>query len=464
MGTTEALVKFVMDTTYDDLPEEVVEPTKNLVLDCLGAMLFGGSEEASKAVIRYAKAAGGVPEVGVVGAGFKTSLENAAFVNGTLTHSAELEAIGVFGIDPPAFGNPQHIIAAALCVGEKLNLSGKQIIEGIVLGHEFQARFSRGCIGPMMRGFCPLSLYGPAAVAVLASKMMGLSLDQARMAVGGAMSWSSGFFRQMGTMLHYLEAGIGARNGVTAALLAEQGITADPSLIEGDWGFCELFSPEGYDLDIMTQDLGNPYLIHSPGIRMKRHSCCAAQHTTIDVLTQLLADNNVRYDDVESVQLYTSEHTAALLRPDLPSSTSPKDGAETRFSMHHGHAVALADGQTSFRAFTDVAAATPKYEDARKKINVVVGNIRGEGRVELRLKDGRSFGGGSEMLTTDPKGWPTNPFTRQELIDRHEALARDVLSPKEIQRSVELVLDLENVSDVSELMELATFGDVKIAA
>src|SRR5689334_11860707 len=161
MGTTETLVRFVMDTTYDDLPEEVVGATKNLILDCLGAMLFGGREEASKAVIRYAKASGGVPEVGVVGAGFKTSLENAAFVNGTLTHSAELEAIGVFGIDPPAFGNPQHIIAAALCVADKLNLSGRQLIEGVVLGHEFQARFSRGCISPMMRGFCPLSLYGP---------------------------------------------------------------------------------------------------------------------------------------------------------------------------------------------------------------------------------------------------------------------------------------------------------------
>ena len=68
------------------------------------------------------------------------------------------------------------------------------------------------------------------------------------------------------------------------------------------------------------------------------------------------------------------------------------------------------------------------------------------------------------MLKTDPKGWPTNPFTRQELVDRHESLAHDVLSPKEIQRSVDLVLDLENLDDISELMELATFGEVKIAA
>ncbi len=464
MGTTETLVNFVMDTDYDDLPEGVAGATKDLLLDCLGAMLFGVREEASQMVIRYARASGGTPEVGVVAGGFKTSLENAAFVNGTLTHSAELEAIGVFGIDPPGFGNPQHIIAAALSIGDKLNLSGKRIIEAIALGVEFQARFSRGCVGPMMRGFCPLSLYGPPAIAVMASKMMGLSKGQARMAAGGAMSWSSGFFRQMGTMLHYLEAGIGARNGVTAALLAQEGITADPNLIEGEWGFCELFSPGDYNLDLMTEGLGNPFLIHSPGIRMKQHSCCAAQHLTIEVLTRLLRDNGVRFEDVDNVEIHISKHTANLLRPDLPSSINPKDGAETRFSVHHSHAVVLADGGTSFRAFTDVGASAPRYLEARDKIRVVVGEGIGEGRVVVNLKDGRSFSGGRETLNEDPKGWPSNPFTRDELIARHESLARDVLSPKQIQRSVDLVLGLENVADVSELMELATFGDVAVAA
>jgi 2-methylcitrate dehydratase PrpD len=464
MATTETLVNFVMDTNYGDFPDGVAEAAKNLVLDCLGAMLFGVREEASQMVIRYAKASGGVPEVGVVGAGFKTSLENAAFVNGTLTHSAELEAIGVFELDPQAFGNPQHIIAAALSIGDKFNLSGRQVIEGIVLGTEFQARFSRGCLSPMQRGFCPLSLYGPPAVAVMAAKMMGLSADQARMAVGGAMSWSSGFFRQMGTMLHYLEAGIGARNGVTATLLAREGITADPNLIEGEWGFCELFAPDGYDLDIMTEDFGDPFVIFSPGIRMKQHSCCAAQHLTIEVLTRLLKDNRVRYEDIDSAEIHIGKHTADLLRPDLPSSTNPRDGAETRFSVHHAHAVVLADGGTSFRAFTDVGASAPRYKDARSKVKVIVGEGLGEGRVVLNLKDGSTYSGGRETLNEDPKGWPSNPFTRDELVARHEALSRDVLSPKQIQRSVDLVLGLEDVPDISELMELATFGDVAVAA
>src|SRR5690349_11989801 len=104
MGTTEKLVNFAMDTDYGDIPTDVIETTKRFVLDCFGAMVFGYREEASQKVIRYVQAIGGTPEVSVVGAGFRTSLENAAFANGTLTHSAELEAVGVFGINPPGFG------------------------------------------------------------------------------------------------------------------------------------------------------------------------------------------------------------------------------------------------------------------------------------------------------------------------------------------------------------------------
>jgi 2-methylcitrate dehydratase PrpD len=464
MGATEKLVKFVMDTTYRDIPTEVVSATKDLVLDCLGAMVFGYREEASQKVIRYVKAAGGAPEVSVVGAGFRTSLENAAFANGTLTHSAELEAVGVFGIEPPAFGNPQSIIAAALCVGEKLSLSGQKVLEAIVLAHEFQARFSRGSIATIYRGFCPLPLYGSPAIAAMASKMMGLSETQARMAVGASMSLSSGFFRQMGTMLHYIEAGIASRNGVTAALLAKEGITADPDLIEGPRGFCELFSPGDYDLEIMTQDLGSPYLIYSPGVNMKAHSCCAAQHVSIDTLLKVMSDNDLQYGEVDRVQVYVPRHTAELLRPDLDSSTSPKDGAETRFSLHHAHAVALADGRSSFPAFSDSAADDPRYVEARKKIEVVVRDDLEDGWLELRLKDGRTITGRRNILAGGAKGGPENPFTRDELLERHESLCREMLSPRDIQRSIELVLSLEKVPDVSELMELASFTGLRATA
>jgi 2-methylcitrate dehydratase PrpD len=268
----------------------------------------------------------------------------------------------------------------------------------------------------------------------------------------------------MGTMLHYIEAGIASRNGVTAALWAKEGITADPDLIEGPQGFCELFSPGNYDLEIMTQDLGKPYLIHSPGVNMKVHSCCAAQHVSIDTLLKVMADNGVGYGEVDRLEVYIPRHTANLLHPELHSSTDPKDGAETRFSLHHAHAVALADGQSSFQAFSDSAAEDPRYVEARRKVDVVVRDDIHEGYMELKLNDGRTIEGRRNILPSGVKGGPENPFTADELVARHENLCRDMLSPKEIQRSIDLVLNLEKVSDITELMELTAFGGMRASA
>jgi 2-methylcitrate dehydratase PrpD len=465
-GTTEKLVKFVMDTTYDDLPKDVVEIAKNVILDCVGTMLVGGAEQASQMTVRYVKAGGGVPEVGVVGFGFKTSLENATFANGVLTHSAELEALSVpVSRQPMAFSNPQSIVAAALTVAGKLNSSGKQLIEGFVLGHEFQARFSLGSFNTFQRGLCPLSLYGPPSIAALTSKMLGLSSDQARMAVGGAMSWAGGFNRQTGTMLHYLEAGIGSRNGVTAAMLAQQGITADPSLIEGKQGFCEVFTPGNYDLELMTKEIGNPYVLGSRGVNMKRHSCCGLMHPTLEILQALVADNGLHYDDIERLNLHTTRSAAEYLRAEEKVNTPPQNGSETRFDLQWAHGIVLADGKTSFSAFTDAAVAQPKYQDARKKVSVIVDESDwSHGRVELELKGGRTVQGGREMLKGAPRGWAKNPFSREELVARYKSMGEGVLSPASLQRSADLMLDLENVAEVGELMDLLTYNQVAAAA
>jgi len=449
MGTTEKLVTFVLDTDYSDFPEQAVTLAKNFILDCLGAMLAASRERVTRMVVRYVKDSCGAAEVGVIGGGFRTSLENAAFANGTSTHAVELEAVGRY----PG-SNPQHVIAAALCVAEKFRLSGKQVLEGVILGEEFQARLSLGALSPTFRGHCPVTIYGPPAVAALASKMMGLSLSQTKMAVGAALSHSGGFFRQSGTMLHFIEAGIACRNGITSVLLAKEGITADPDLIEGEWGFCDVFCPGGYDLEIITKDLGNPYHIVSPGLYIKGHGCCNLNHRTLEALLQLMRDHDVTFEQVDSVNLEVSPFHLKLL-----PYADPINGEQAKFSLQHAHAVAIVDGKTSLRAFSDAGAIDPKYKEARKKIRVTVRDDwpAGEAQVELKLRDGHSYsgyGGVGVVL----KGGIDMPLTTEELVSRYEDLVRGVLSSRQVQRATDLVLNLEELPDILELMELATFG------
>lgn len=454
MGTTEKLARFVMETGYSDFPKEVVGVTKNHILDCLGAMLAGSREPVSQIVMRYVKNNGGVAEAGAIGGGFRTSLSNAALVNGTSGHARELEAVGKY----PA-SDTLHVIAAALSVAERFKLSGKSVLEGVIFGEEVQGRVGLGAPAGFYRGHCGISLYGPLAVAAAVSKMIGLNIHQAQMAMGVAISESGGFHRQTGSMTHLFESGLSSRNGVEAALLAKEGMTSEPNLLEGEGGFCDLYcSKEGYDLEIMTRDLGNPFYILSPGVSVKKHGCCFFNHRSLDALFQLIEEQDLHYDEVESVQVDVDPKVPKLLR--FPE---PENGEQAKFSLQQSLGAALVDRKVDLpyvRPFTDAGAVDPKYREARKKVKVIVHEDWEPGwaffhsSVIVKLKDGRSYSKGVDVL----KGSPEMPLSKEELVTRYKNCAQGILASDQMQRSIDLVFNLENLENVLELMELVTFG------
>jgi 2-methylcitrate dehydratase PrpD len=455
MGTTERLAKYAVDTSYRDFPKEAVTIAKDLILDCLGDMLGGSRDPVCQISIRYVKESGGVPECGVIGGGFRTSLTNAAFVNGSAAHGLELEAVGKF-----SGSNICTIIPAALSVGEKFNLSGKAVLEGVILGFEVHGKIGLGAPGGADRGFCSIPLLGPIGAAATASKMMGLDSKQMRMAYGMAISQSGGLYRQTGSMSHLLESGFACRNGVTAALLAKEGMTSDPDLIEGLGGFAEIFctGAGGYNLEEMTKNLGDPFYIVKPGTNVKKYGACFFNHPALEALFQLIQEHDIRYDDVNSVQADIPAFFPRLLR-----FSDPQDGEQAKFSLQHALGAAIVDGKPELpylRPFTDAGAVDPRYKEARKKINPVIREDSEYGRrikgtpVTVKLKNGKSFSKTVEVF----KGSPEMPLSKDELRARYENCARGVLSSQQVQRSIELVLNLENLDSILELMEFVTFG------
>ncbi len=146
VAVTTELAKFIVNTNFGSFDEQTVRVGKELVYDGLGAMVRGARENVSQIAIRHIKNVGGVAEVGIMGGGFRSSITNAALVNGINAHSAEQEAVGKFG------GSCTFVtIPAAFAVAEKFNLSGKALLEGFIIGQEVQGKgeMGPGHLGPV---------------------------------------------------------------------------------------------------------------------------------------------------------------------------------------------------------------------------------------------------------------------------------------------------------------------------
>jgi 2-methylcitrate dehydratase PrpD len=452
MGPTERIARFALSTNYEDIPDEAIMVAKQCILDSLGTMLAGSRERATQIAMRYAKDSGGKPEAGAIGGRFQTSLTNAALINGTSAHALELEQSGMDS-GPEGF----IVVPVALNAAEVYKRSGKDLLEAVVIGWELMARITLGCYGALKRGFIGPSCTGPLAYAAMLSKLMKLNLDQAVMAIALTADQSGGLV-QNNTMCHFLESGFAARNAVTAALLAKEGMKGQADVIEGIRGFWELFCGDDHDEETIFKNLGNPFYFVSPGVMVKKYGCCGYIHSPLDALFQLMKEHNIHYDEIDKVEVNVHPHARWGFRI-----LEPRDGAEAKLSVPHALGAAMLDGKVDLRTFSDMGAADPRYKEARNKVDMIVREDWASKRAAatpvpttIKLKDGRVY---SKTLSRPQiKGSKDNPLSREEFIARYKMLAGVVLNPTQVRRSIELVDHLENLEDISELMELVTFA------
>ena len=294
---------------------------KRVSLDCLGAALAGYSHPIGKIITDFVKESGGSPKATVIGAGFKTSPHEAALANGTMAHALDYDDYSLVLAGHPSVS----LLPSILAIGEDRGISGKKVLTAYIVGFEIESKLGAGVnfrhyeLG--WHATCTLGTLGAAAAC---SSILGLDIEKTRMALGIAASEASGLRQNFGTMTKPFHAGLSARNGVIAALLAEKGFTADKNILEAEFGFCNLFCGKGeYDSERITSNLGNPFAIFEPGISIKPYPSCGGTHTALDAMLYLAKENDINPSDVEEIGVDVPE-----LLPRVLIHSNPKTGLE----------------------------------------------------------------------------------------------------------------------------------------
>ena len=454
MAATEKIARFIVETAYKDIPGDAVEKAKRSALDCVGAALAGVTEPVSQTITGYVTKLGGPPQASVFGAGIKTSVQDAALANGAIAHALDYDDCGV------KIGHPSVLVLpAVLSLGEHLGASGQDILAAYILGLEIEGKLALHADFKLMQArLNHQTWYGSIGAAAACAKLLKLDVAKTRMALGIAANFACGLSANHGSMAGAMAAGNACRNGVTAALMAEAGVTANPNIIEAKNGFYDtLVGPGHYDAERLAEGLGKPFYIESPGIGLKKYPSCYHTHRALDGIFQLLGEHRLSDKDIAEVDVGTSERAMRVL-----AFTEPATPYQAKFSMPYCIAAAVVDHQVTLETFTAHKFEDRDIVETRKKVHLsfpdvpiwpgladvgpdteFVGNP-----VTIRTTDGRRYSARVDI----PRGDPALPLTDDEVVSKYRDCARSQLHADDMERSVGLVLGLERVTDIGTLM------------
>lgn len=453
MGATEKIARFILDTGYADIPPDAVEKAKRTALDCLGAALAGIAEPVSQAITDYVTKQGGPPQASLFGAGVKVAVSDAALANGCIAHALDYDDCGV------KIGHPSVLVLpAVLSLGEHLGASGREVLTAYILGLEVEGKMALYADFKLMQSrLNHQSWYGSMGAAAACAKLLRLDETETRMALGIAVNHACGLSVNHGSMAGAMAAGNACRNGVSAALMARAGVTANPNIIEAKNGFYDTLVGAGhYDAEQMAESLGKPFYIESPGIGIKKYPSCYHTHRALDGVLRLLGEHRFNSQDIAEVHVGTSERAMRVL-----AFAEPSTPYQAKFSMPFCIAAAVVDRQVTLDTFTSVKMADREIIENTKKVHLFfptlpiwpgladvgpdtefVGNP-----VMIQAKDGRSYNARVDI----PRGDPALPLTDDELLAKYRDCSRVQLGTENTERIVGLLLALEKVTNIGTL-------------
>jgi 2-methylcitrate dehydratase len=351
--------------------------------------------------------------------------------------------------------HPSDIFPAAIACCERAQSDGKELMVGLVLGHEFEMRFCEAAFpGVRERGWHHATLTAFVS-PIVAGRALHLSWEQIQHAIGISASRHCTLGAVTAgklTMMKNTVDPMATQSGVLAALLAEKGYSGPEHVIDGKEGLTHVFGPE-WKLDLLIDGLGESWRITQCG--MKAFPTEALTHTPISAVLDLVKSNDLHPEQVQKIQIRSLARAADILSD--PSKYDPHTKETADHSLPYVIAAALVDRQVTPVQFTMEKIMDPKIREQLNKIEVVadpeiekVFPALQRVIVHITTTDGSSY---SKQLDF-PKGDPRNPLTDSEVEEKFAALAEGVLSSGAQKKLKDAIWGLEKVGSVQKLMAL----------
>jgi 2-methylcitrate dehydratase PrpD len=445
---TAALADFISSTEFEDLPIEVVEKAKCLVIDTIGVAIAGTKEASFHAAERFVRnlRASGVSTA--MASGLKTNAEWAALVNGVAAHAVDFDDWhSAGGVHPGCI-----VIPAALAVAEERDSTGKEFLKSVVVGYETMIRIGMLCGNRGFGiGFHPTSTCGVFGALAAVSSLLGLDAKQIENGFGVATSLSGGVQRYMqgGASVKHLHAGWAAHSGTIAAKLAALGYEAPEASLEGEYGFCHTHGQRACDARAFESF---PEKFETLKVQVKAYPCCSELFSSIEATESLVRKYGLNARAVKKISVRSINTAANLCSMPKDLKVRPPTKSDARFSLPFVIALMLSRGKVDLQNINDDTIRDNGIVEIARKV---------EPEVDPDLD--RLFPGAApaivEIQTEDlvcrervdhAKGTPENPMSEDEIISKFKACSAFAGFGR-ADSVVELLTRIDRLDKISEI-------------
>ena len=453
----QTLADFAADCTFERLPAEVVRSVKLRVLDTLGICLASRHFGLADAVHGMVDLWGGAPEAQVIGGSRRYPAPNAALINGTLAHSLDFDDTHLPSVLHPSASIVPVVLAAAQSAGR----GGAEALGAAALGIEVTVRLGMAGYLPeagnvyFERGWHATSICGTLGAAVACAKLLGLDAAGILHALGIAASFGSGVIEgnRAGGTVKRVHCGWAAHAGLTAASLAQQGMTGPPTALEGRFGFFEAFLGGQFDPTPLTAGLGELWEI--PDILFKPYPANHYTHAGIDAALAIRQRLNgvVDGDQIERIDLGSAASPLRTIGEPREDKLRPRSGYHAQFSGPFTIAAALLGGGglgVYFDDFTDAMAHDPVRLSLAAKVETFVDEECDAvfprafpAVLRIYFRDGRVL---------EERVMRNRVLSEDEVVRKFDSNARLWLEPNAANRVADAVFGLDRLDDVGRVM------------
>jgi 2-methylcitrate dehydratase PrpD len=444
LNLTDSLSQYIVSDQAAQLPPPIVERAKIHILDTLGAMISGSTLRPGKVAIDFVRGQAGPRDATVVATDLRTSPILAALANAMTAHADETDDAHFPTVTHPG----SVILPVALAVAETQHRSGRDLLVAVVLGYDVMCRINKAVDRAWMgkRGLHAGSLCSVFGAAAAASRLLAASTRQVchALALAGTQACGINTWRQDPEHIDkaLCFSGAPARNGLTAALMAQAGFTGTATVFEGEENFFKAFSENSRPEEVI-KELGFRYEILDTSI--KKYPAGQPMQATLEGYFNLVKEHGLDGRQIQKI---------VVRLPDTQARTI-NDRHMPDVNCQYMLAVAMLDGKIDFQNSHDFERMhDPQVLELKKRVEIVADAeltkkfpaVR-SAIVEIDTVDGRHF----SILMDHLPGAPYNPLSAGEVEQKFLLLSVPVLGERRSQSVVETTRNLENLPDVASL-------------